>query len=230
MPAFKKYYLKDYPGYYKRIASWIEKHRYFSVRIGPPPSLLGPLRRKRFNIYRNILDKFTPLAGEFYIYDLNCSSDIVKPLLGLLDKEGSRYKIKFDDNGWKTFDRLLYRSPLKGSIKEIRGSIIGKCRLDDQTLRSIFEHCCDPTVIDNAGVSCGRNALNAAKRSEKIGVFFIIIETLNTGLESITIVSNKKDILHIYKIASDSCKISRTYRDFHIRIFNRIDFDNSKEI
>ncbi|MBN1398719.1 MAG: hypothetical protein JXA06_11875 [Bacteroidetes bacterium] len=230
MRLFKKCHIKDFPKYNKRAASWVEEHCYFSVRIGPALSLLGPSKRKRFNIYRNILDRFIPLADDFYIYDLNYNSDTVKPFHKHLVKDRSRYKIRFGYSGWKTLDRLLYSPAFKRSIKETRGGIIGRCRLDDTALKSIFEHCCDPTVIDNAALGCGRNALNAAKRSDETGVFFVIIETLNSGLESITLVSNKKDILHIYDIASKYCKISRSYRDFHIRIYDSVDSKDLKKV
>lgn len=230
MALFQKYHLKDFAEYNKRVISWIKEHRYFSVRIGPPRLLLGISKWKRFNIYKNVLDKFIPLSDEFYIYDLNYDSDAVRPFHKHLLKDRSRYKIKFENNRWNKFDRLLYSPGFKRSITEIRGGIVGKCELDDSALRFIFKHCCDPIVIGNAGTSCGKNALNLAKNSEENGIFYLIIETLSSGLESITLVSNTNDILHIYDIASNSCKISRNYRNFHIEAYNSAEQQKAERI
>jgi hypothetical protein len=217
----KEYHLSDFPKHKERLISWVEDHCYFSVGIGPSwPS--GISKRKRLNIYKNVLDKFIPLANDFYIYDLNYDSDIVKPFHKNLLNDHSRYKIIFENNGWSMFDPLLYSPTVMRSISEIRSGIIGKCKLDDTVLRSIFEHCFNPIVIGNASVSCGKNALSLAKNSNENGIFYVIIETLSRGLGSITLISNRNEILHMLDIASHSCRISSNYRKFHIAEYDYI--------
>jgi hypothetical protein len=109
------------------------------------------------------------------------------------------------------------------SITEIRGGIIGKCKLDDSTLTSIFEHCCNPNVIGNASVSCGKTALSLAKNSNENGLFYVIIETLNRGLESITLISHRNEILHMFDLASHFCRITKNYKKFHIEVYEFIE-------
>jgi hypothetical protein len=218
----KNYSLSDFPKHKKRLISWIENAGYFSVSIGPWFSIFGISKRERLKIYRNVLDKFISLATVFYVYDLNYDLDIVKPFHKNLLRDHSRYKINFENNGWSMFDSLVYSPTVMRSITEIRGGIIGKCKLDDATLTSIFEHCCDPIVVGNANTSCGKNALSLAKKSNEDGIFYVIIETLNRGLESITLISNRTDILHIFDIASHSCRISKNYRKFKIAEYDYI--------
>ena len=216
-----EYHLSDFPEHRKRLVAWVEDHGYFSVGIGPSwPS--GIWKRKRLKIYKNVLDKFIPLATGFYVYDLNHDLDILKPLHKNLLKDHSRYQIKFENSGWSTFDPLLYSPTVMRSITEIRGGIVGKCRLDDATLTSIFEHCCDPMVIGNASTSCGKNALSLAKTSHENGVFYVIIETLNRGLQSITLISQRNEILRMFDLASHSCRITKNYRKARIEVYDSI--------
>ena len=217
-----QYHLSDFPKHKKRLRSWVGDRCYFSVGIGPSWPF-GISKRKRLNIYRNILDKFISLATVFYVYDLKYDLDIVKPFHKNLLKDHSRYKINFENNGWSMFDSLLYSPTVMRSITEIRGGIIGKCKLDDATLTSIFEHCCDPIVIGNASTSCGKNALSLAKNSKENGIFYVIIETLNRGLQSITLVSQRNEILHMFDLASHSCRITKNYRKFHIEAYDFIE-------
>jgi hypothetical protein len=198
----------------------VKEHGYFSVSIGPSRVMFGISKRKRRRIYKNVLDKFIPLAAGFYVYDLNFDSDLVRRRRKDLLKDHSRYKIIFDNAGWERFDSLLYSTTMMRSISEIRGGIVGKCKMDDATLKSVFEHCYNPTVIGNAGASCGRNALSWAKNSGEKGIFYVIVETLSRGLESVTLVSGRNEILHLLEIASQSCTISRSHKNFHIDIYD----------
>jgi hypothetical protein len=216
----KEYRLSDFPKHKQRLTSWVKEHGYFSVSVGPPRVMFGISKRKRLKIYKNVLDKFIPLAAGFYIYDLNYDSDLVRPHHKDLLQDHSRYKIIFDNNGWRRFDSLLYSTTIMRSISEIRGGIVGKCKMDDATLKSVFEHCCNPTVIGNAGVTCGKNALSWAKNSGEKGVFYVIIGTLSRGLESITLVSGRNEISRLLDIASQSCIISRSHKNFHIDIYD----------
>jgi hypothetical protein len=198
----------------------VKEHGLVSVGIGLPRTMPGISKRKSLVIYRNVLNRFIPLAAGFYVYDLSFDTDLVRPQHKILLKDHSRYKIIFDKDGWQRFDSLLNNATMLRSISEIRGGIVGKCQMDDATLKPVFEHCCNPTVIGNAGATCGRNALSWAKNSREKGIFCVIIQALSRGLESITLVSGRNEISHLLEIASQSCTISRSHKNFHIDIHN----------
>ena len=97
--------LSDFPEYYKWLSSLVYRHGYFSVHLSD--SVYGLSLKKRLQLYKNVLDKFIPVAEYFLIYDLNTKSKRVKPFLEYFIKEFSRHKISFPGNSWKTFDPIL---------------------------------------------------------------------------------------------------------------------------
>lgn len=213
----KKYTLSNFPQYADFLKEHIKKHFHFSIDLIRSYSIFGVFKRQRKNIYHNILDKFIPISSRIYVYDLNFNSETVKPFHALLTNEYSRYKIELKKSSWLKIDSILYKPGIVGLISPIRGGIIGQCYIDDKILKDIFQYCYNPSVVDNPSAGCGKNAINQAKRSSGSGTFNFIIENANHGLESITFYSNMIDIIHIFDLASQFCKISDNYLNCTIK-------------
>ncbi len=209
-------HLSDYPEHVDRVRTVIEDKGYFSVSLAHSSWGLRLSKRKRHRIYSTVLDRLLPLMTECSVYDLNAGSSRVKPLEKTLTKDRSRYRLAFHGGSWSPFDQLLYMPPLRGSIVDIRGGIVCRCKLDLERLGPLFEHCYNPNAIDNPGIACGKKELRAARDSGKRGIFHAIIEKTNHGLQSITFLAAKGDILKLFNLAADTCAVTRNQRRFHL--------------
>ena len=110
---------------------------------------------------------------------------------------------------WEYFLPLLYKPLPFSDIKEVRGSILLKCLNQEIPWSEIFKNCSGPYFINNQSVASGKAVLQYTKRNLDRRFVFIIIDEVNSGLESLTIISESNEVAAIFDIASTSCQLHR---------------------
>ena len=216
----KKINLLDFTKSYEEGLAFLQEHPRFSIWLYP--GFMGVNNRK---ICRNILDPLLPSTTQVLVYELQSKNKKVLKYRNFVEEKYGRHILHMSDKKWEYFIPLLYNPSIFSTIHEIRGSILIECSIKNLPWESILEHCSGPFIVSNASVSCGKAALSYTKnKTTEYNVFFIIEKT-NSGLESITITSHKKNINWIYNIAAKTCYLSKQIEN-DFKIIEKIQIKN----
>ncbi|MBN1474451.1 MAG: hypothetical protein JW914_07545 [Syntrophaceae bacterium] len=196
--------LSDFPKRLNRIKRLVGEHRRFS--IGLSPGLWG-LKKRR--ICKKVLNPFLPFIELAVVYDLQTDTRQFKKIAPSVKQRNNRHELDLAGRTWQDFLPILYKPRMFSTIHEIRGSILLACKNGDIPWKNIFRQASGPYIIDNASVGCGKAALQNAKQNEISNRVFVIIEKINSGLESLTIISEKNTVLRLFDLAAQACKWPR---------------------
>jgi hypothetical protein len=200
----KKINLFDFTKVYEKGLAFLQEHPRFSIWVYP--GFLGVNNRK---ICKKILDPLLPSTTQVLVYELQSKNKKVLKYSNFIEEKYGRHILHMSDKKWEYFIPLLYKPSILSTIHEIRGSILIECSIKNLPWESILKHCSGPYTVSNASVGCGKAALSYTKnKTTEYNVFFIIEKT-NSGLESITITSHKKNINRIFNIAAKTCYLSK---------------------
>jgi len=199
--------LSDFPGRQYFTNRLVGEHLRFS--IGLSPGLWGWKRRR---ICKSVLNPLLPFLELAVVYELQTDTPQFQKITPYVKLRNNRYELNLSGRTWHDFLPILYKPRVFSTIHEIRGSILLACKNGDIPWEKIFRHASGPVVIDNASVGCGKAALQYAKRNENANLVFVIIDKINSGLESLTIISERNTILHLFEMAAQTCKLSRIYQ------------------
>lgn len=206
MSVFEKNNRKliDFPDRFNISKQLLVENSRFSVGLSP-----GILGLKKGEICKKILNPLIPFINMIVVYDLQTATKEFKKFQSYVTLKHGRYELDMAGHNWEYFMPILYKPLPISSIHEVRGSILLRCMNREIAWESMFRRCSGPYIYNNPSVASGRAALQYAKKNLDKGLVFIIIDKLNSGLESLTIVSERIEAAAIFEIASKTCRWPR---------------------
>lgn len=209
MNIFKKNNRKliDFPDRFNNSKLFLMENSRFSVGLSP-----GIFGLKKTEICKNILNPLIPFIELIVAYDLQKAKKEFEKFQSYFTLRHGRYELDLAGQNWEYFMPLLYKPMPFSSIQEVRGPILLKCWNRGIPWGDMFRHCSGPYIYDNPSVASGKAALQYAKRNSKKGIVYVIIDRLNSGLESLTMVSERSEADTIFDIASQTCYWPHTER------------------
>ncbi len=195
--------LSDFPKLYRQTKDYLREHKRFSICFSTG---FWGVRKKQ--TCRTILDPLIPSIELVVIYDLQEKNKKVQKFKSHLVKKNGRHILDMSGKKWEHFLPLLYTSNIFSTIDDVRGSILIRCMNRKISWEKVFKNSFGPVIFSNPSVGCGKAALNYAKRNLDNQNVFVIIEKLNSGLESITITCNTDTICSLFDTAMENCHLS----------------------
>ena len=192
--------LINFPDRFNNSKLFLTENSRFSVGLSP-----GILGLRKMEICKNILNPLIPFIELIIAYDLQTAKKEFGKLQSHLTLRHGRYELDLAGQNWEYFMPLLYKPMPFSSIHEVRGSILLKCWNRGIPWENMFRHCSGPYIYDNPSAASGKAALQYAKRNLKKDIVYVIIDRLNSGLESLTMVSERSEADTIFDIAARTC-------------------------
>ncbi|MBN1663277.1 MAG: hypothetical protein JW943_06725 [Deltaproteobacteria bacterium] len=193
--------LSDFPKRLNHTKRLVGEHRRFS--IGLSPGLWGWKKRRICKKILNPLLLFIELAA---VYDLKTDTPQFKKISPYVKRRNSRHELDLAGRTWQDFLPILYKPRVFSTIHEIRSSILLACKNGDIPWDKIFREASGPFVVGNPSVGCGTAVLQYTERNLDKGLIYIVIEKINSGLESITIISERNTVLRLFDLATQICQ------------------------
>ncbi len=199
--------LSDFPGRLSSAKNRVEQHLRFSIGLSP-----GFLGWKKHRICKSVLNPLLPFLELAVVYELQTDTSQFQKIESYVKQRNHRYELDLAGRKWQNFLPILYKPRMFSTIHEIRGSILLACKNGDIPWEKIFRQASGPCIIDNASVGSGKAALQYAKRNESSNHVFVIIDKINSGLESLTILSEINTVLRLFHLAARTCTWPRVYQ------------------
>jgi hypothetical protein len=204
LPITNNKKLSDFPNRQNFTKRLVEEHLRFS--IGLSPGLWG---RKKRRLCKKVLNPLLPFIELAVVYELQTDTPQFQKIKQYVKFHKHRYELDLEGRKWQDFLPILYKPRVFSTIHELRGSILLTCKKGYIRWDKIFRQASGPFVIGNASVGSGKAALQYAKQNENKNRVFVIIDKINSGLESMTIISERNTILRIFEMAAQTCKWPR---------------------
>lgn len=196
--------LIDSPAFYQECRDALQKEARFGVWLSP-----GFLGVRRGLLCSTVLDPLIPYTQSIVIYDLKPVHPKLTKLIPHLIENSGHHLLNMAGKRWGDFLPLLFRPGVWGNIHHIRGAIRIRCVNRDIPWASIFRHCYGPAVISSPKRKAPKGEGSDAGKQQIPSSVFIIIESINSGLESLTITGPVEEIIDIFDVAARTCPLTK---------------------
>ena len=196
--------LINVPDFYQTCKKALQRQSTFGLWISP-----GFLGIRKGLLCKDIFDPLIPYTQRVLIFDLNLEHKKVKLFKNYLAQEGAYHLLDMAGKKWDHYLPLLYGNRLFSGIDIIRGAIVIQCAHQDVPWKDIFKFCYGPVINNQQNGTCLKKALDFAKSHFDDEHVFVLIDTINTGLESITITGNQDILGNLFDAAAETCDITK---------------------
>lgn len=199
--------LIDSPAFYQACRAALQQELCFGVWLFP-----GFLGIRKGLLCSTVLDPLIPYTENIVVYDLKPAHPKLSKLIPLLAKENSGHHIlNMAGKRWSDFLPLLYKPNIWGAIHHIRGAVRIQCADRDIPWASIFRHCYGPAVTSSSKSTVPKEKGSDVEQHQIPQSVFIIIEPINSGLESLSITGPAEQITAIFDIAANTCSLTKHF-------------------
>jgi len=196
--------LIDSQAYYKTCKASAEAQANFGLWMAP-----GFMGLRKGLLCRDVFDPLIPFTERVMVYDLKTTHKKLSGLQTHFKDENGYHILEMADKRWDFFLPLMYKPNILSTIDTLRGDILIQCLNKDIPWHSIFKYCFGPVVNHRSAETRQAGALTYARQNFDDQRVFVIIDTINSGLESITIAARKELLLDIFDIAANTSDITK---------------------
>lgn len=195
--------LIDAPEFCRACKTALKERSRFGVWLSP-----GFMGIRKGLLCRDVFDPLIPSIEKILIFDLDENHRRLGKLRGHIERSAGYHILDLAGERWDYFLPLLFKPKLLSNINSLRGSILIQCLPDNIPWRDVFKYCYGPVIngsldsVDNAAQAYAEQHLGDQR-------VFVIIDPINSGMESITITARHDLIDPVFNIAASTCDITR---------------------